>query len=434
MRQGGMIKTPINLQELRKKIYAKAKADSQWKFWGLYVHICKLETLKMAYKQAKSNKGVAGIDGITFKMIEAEDADNYLQAIQKDLINGNYKPSKAKQVEIPKADGKGTRKLNIPTIRDRIVEGAVKLMIEPIFESDSQDGSYGYRPQRKASEAVEKVAKAILSGKSKVIDLDMKSYFDTVRHDILLRKIATRIQDNQVLHLIKVLLKASGKRGLKQGGVLSPVLSNLYLNDVDKMREKAKEVTKTNGYSNVDYVRWADDLIVLVDGHSRHSQLQKAVEKRLKEELSKLDLTINEEKSNIIDLSKPKSYVEFLGFQFRKMVTRKGKQGVLRLPKTTARIKLQRKLKTIFKAKRSRPTEEVINEINPILRGWVNYFRIGNAGHCFQKLEQWVQRKLRRHIMKASKRQGYGWKRWTQKELYRNTGIYHDYHVKYTSD
>lgn len=196
-----MIKTPITLQDLRRKIYIKAKAEKQHRFWGLYVHICKLDTLREAYQSARRNNGAPGKDGVTFEMIEERGLTDYLEDIQKDLLNENYKPTRAKQVEIPKANGTGIRVLKIPTIRERIVEGAVKLILEPIFESDFQEGSYGYRPKRKASEAIAKVSKAIISKKTKVINIDIKSYFDTVRHDILLGKIAARVQDKQVLHL-----------------------------------------------------------------------------------------------------------------------------------------------------------------------------------------------------------------------------------------
>lgn len=428
---GAMTKTPISLQDLRRKIYIKAKAEEPHRFWGLYVHICKLETLEEAYQLARRNRGAPGIDGVTFDMIAKSGLTDYLRDIQSELMNEDYKPMPAKQVEIPKADGKGMRTLKIPTIRDRIVEGAVKLILEPIFEADFQEGSYGYRPKRKASEAIAKVSQAIVRKKTQVINIDMRSYFDTVRHDLLLGKIAKRVQDTQVLHLIKLLLKAGGKRGLRQGGVLSPVLSNLFLNEVDKMLEKAKEVTTIRGFYNLEYVRWADDLIVLVDEFRKYEWLKVAVEKRLREELSKLALTINEEKSSVIDLRKAGETIQFLGFEFRRVTTMSGKIGVLTTPKAEARINLQRKLKKIFKAKRGKSIQEVVDTINPILRGWVNYFRIGNSTRCFQKLEDWIQKKIRRHLYKQKQKRGFGWKRWSKEQLYSKTGIFHDYRIRY---
>ena len=428
-----MTKAPDNLQELRRKIYVKAKAETQWKFWGLYVHICKLETLQESYRLAKSNKGAPGIDGVTFEDIEKIGVKRYLQEIQTELIKREYKPERAKEVKIPKPDGKSMRILKIPTIRDRVVEGAVKLILEPIFEADFQDGSYGYRPKRKAADAVKRISEAIVSQKSRVIDFDLRAYFDTVRHDILLRKIAARIQDSEVLHLIKLILKAGGKRGLRQGGVLSPVLSNLYLNTVDCMLERAKEVTKTNGRYNLEYARWADDLVILVDGLRKHAKLLKTVEIRLREELVKLDLIGHEDKSKITDMNNHDNSFTFLGFEFRQRKTANGKNGARKTPKKKAVNNLRAKLKEIFKVKRGRPIAEVVTVINPILRGWANYFRIGNSSRCFKNIEDWVQKKIRRHLYKARQRTGFGWKRWSREELYRNTGIFHEYQIRYAT-
>ena len=218
-----MIKTPIRLQDLRKRIYIKAKAEKHWRFWGLFVHVCKMETLREAYRTAKRNKGAPGIDGVTFQAIEEAGLEEYLQKLRDELVSGTYRPMRNRQKKIPKGNGR-YRTLGIPTIRDRVVQGAVKLILEPIFGADFQDGSYGYRPKRTAHEAVQRVARAVVEQKTRVLDLDLKAYFDTVRHDILLRKVAARVQDGQVLRLLKLILKASGKRGVPQGGVISPFL------------------------------------------------------------------------------------------------------------------------------------------------------------------------------------------------------------------
>src|SRR5262244_3670765 len=218
--RGGMIKTPIDLQDLRRKIYAKAKADTAWRFWGLYVHVCKMETLREAYLLAKKNNGAPGIDGVTFEAIEESGVEAFLQQIQDELAAHRYRPLRNRRKEIPKGDGK-VRVLGIPAIRDRVVQGALKLILEPIFEADFQPGSYGYRPRRKAHEAVARVTKAIVANKTLVIDVDVAAYFDNVRHDLLLGKVARRVQDAEILHLLKLALKASGKRGVPQGGVLS---------------------------------------------------------------------------------------------------------------------------------------------------------------------------------------------------------------------
>jgi RNA-directed DNA polymerase len=244
-----MTTAPISLQDLRRRIYRKAKAEPAWRFWGLYVHVCKLETLREAYRLAKQNNGAPGNDGVTFEAIEAEGVEAFLQPLRDELRTQTYRPQRLRHVEIPKASGRGVRVLSIPTIRDRVVQGALKLILEPIFEADFQPGSYGYRPKRSAHEAVQRVAKALVLHKTRVLDIDLHAYFDNIRHGQVLAKVARRVNDAAVLHLLKLLLKASGKKGVAQGGVLSPLLSNLYLNEVDRMLERAKEVTRQGQYT-----------------------------------------------------------------------------------------------------------------------------------------------------------------------------------------
>ena len=224
-----MTKASIDLQDLRRRIYVKAKAEPSWRFWGLYVHVCKMETLREAYEMAKKNDGAPGIDGVTFAAIEAQGVEALLEQIRDELVERSYEPLQARRQEIPKDGGK-VRVLSIPAIRDRVVQGALKLILEPIFEADFQPGSFGYRPKKTAHDAVQRVAEAIVRRKTRVLDFDLRSYFDNIRHDRLLEKVAKRIDDGDILHLLKVILKASGKTGVPQGGVISPLLSNLYLN------------------------------------------------------------------------------------------------------------------------------------------------------------------------------------------------------------
>jgi RNA-directed DNA polymerase len=295
--KGEMINTPVSLQDLRKSLYVKAKAEPTWRFWGLYVHVCKMETLREAYQMAKSNDGAPGIDGVTFEAIEESGAESFLTQIRDELVTHKYRPMRARKKEIPKDGGKKVRVLSIPAIRDRVVQGAMKLILEPIFEADFQPGSYGYRPKRTAHQAVERVAKAIVEEKTRIIDLDLRAYFDNVQHYLLLEKVAKRIQDGEVMHLLKMILKASGKKGVPQGGVISPVLSNLYLTEVDRMLEKAIETTRYGKYTVVQYARFADDMVVLINAHPRHDWVVRGVERRLREEFAKLRVEINEDKS-----------------------------------------------------------------------------------------------------------------------------------------
>ena len=316
-----MTKAPISLQDLRRSLYRKAKAELAHRFWGLYVHVCKRETLHEAYQMAKKNNGAPGIDGVTFAAIEESGVKSFLQQIQAELVSNTYRPMPVRKKEIPKDGGNKVRVLSIPTIRDRVVQGALKLILEPIFEADFQPGSYGYRPKRRAREAVYRVAQAIDQSKTRVIDLDLRAYFDNVQHSLLLEKVARRVQDDAVMRLLKMILKATGKKGVPQGGVISPLLSNLYLNEVDRMLEKAIATTRNGKYTRVQYARFADDLVVLIDSHPRHGWLLQAVEKRIREEMAKLRVEINEEKSQSVDVAKGGSF-SFLGFEYRRILGR----------------------------------------------------------------------------------------------------------------
>ena len=424
-----MTKAPIELQDLRRRIYVKAKAEPSWRFWGLYVHVCKMETLREAYRLAKKNNGAPGIDGGTFEAIEAQGVERFIEQLRKELITRTYRPLRVRKVGIPK-EGGDIRTISIPAIRDRVVQGALKLILEPVFEADFQPGSFGYRPKRTPQDAIRRVSHAIIQGKTEVIDLDLRSYFDTVRHSIVLEKVARRVSDDDVLHLLKRILRASGKQGVPQGGVISPLLSNLYLNEVDRMLERAKEVTRQGRWTAIEYARFADDLVILVDSHPRHRWLQGAVEKRLREELTKLQVEVNEEKSRRVDLTRGESF-GFLGFEFRRVRSRAGKWMPLKVPQLKKRTALLRELKTWFRRYRSQPVRALIEKINPILRGWVNYFSFGHSSRCFSFIRNWVEQKIRRHLARARLRQGFGWRRWSRRWLYESLGLFDDYRVTY---
>jgi len=427
--KGEMTKTPSSLQDLRRSLYVKAKAEPTWRFWGLYVHVCKMETLQEAYWMARSNDGAPGIDGVTFEAIEEGGRESFLKQIQDELVQHTYQPMRVRKKEIPKDGGNQVRVLSIPSIRDRVVQGALKLILEPIFEADFQSGSYGYRPKQTAQEAVLRVDKAIMEGKTRVIDLDLRAYFDNVQHYLLLAKVARRVQDAMVMKLLNLILKSTGKKGVPQGGVVSPLLSNVYLNEVDRMLEKAIATTRRGKYTHVQYARFADDMVILLDSHPRNDWLMRAVDKRLREELARLRVEINEDKSRTIDLTKGGSFA-FLGFEYRLVLGRNQKMRPQFVPKMKKRTALFAKLREVFRQHVSQPVGEVIEEINPILRGWMNYFRIGHSSRCFSKIRDWVEMKIRRHLMRSRLRKGKGWKRWSSEWIYGMLGLYNDYRMR----
>jgi RNA-directed DNA polymerase len=276
---------------------------------------------------------------------------------------------------------------------------------------------------------VKRVAQAIVEYKTRIIDIDLRTYFDNVKHHILLDKVARRVQDAAVMCLLKMMLTVTGKQGVPQGGVISPLLSNLYLTEVDRMLERAKENTRCGRYTYVEYARFADDLVILIDAYRRHVWLLKAVEKRLREELAKLQVEINEEKSRIVDLAKGEKFA-FLGFEFRRTLSNNGVWRPQYMPRLKKRTALLEKLREIFRRFISQPVERVIELINPVLRGWVNYFAVGHSSRCFSFVKDWVEKKVRRHLMRARKRKGFGWQRWSRRWLYDELGLYNHYRVR----
>jgi RNA-directed DNA polymerase len=424
-----MTKPPISLQDLRRSLYVKAKAEPSWRFWGLYVHVCKMETLWEAYQMARSNRGAPGIDGVTFEAIEESGSESFLVQIRDELVANTYRPMQARKKEIPKDGGKKVRVLSIPAIRDRVVQGALKLILEPIFEADFQSGSFGYRPKRTAHEAVARVARAIVEEKTRIIDLDLAAYFDNVQHSLLLEKVARRVQDDAVMHLLKMILKATGKKGVPQGGVISPLLSNLYLNEVDRMLEKAVDTTRRGKSTSVQYARFADDMVILIDAERWSDWLVKAIDRRLREEFARLRVEINEDKSRMVDLKNGESFT-FLGFEYRRVLSLQRKWRPNYAPKLKKRTALFEKLRAVFRQHVSWPVEIVIAKINPILRGWVNYFRIGHSSICFGVVKRWVEEKVRRHLMRARGRRGFGWTRWSSEWLYDRLGLFNNYQLR----
>src|SRR6266581_667241 len=317
-----MTKAPISLQELRRRIYRKAKSDKTHRFWGLFVHVTKIETLEEAYRIAKSNGGAAGVDGQKFEHIESVGRPAFLAAVREDLITGRYKPMPNRRVEIPKGNGK-VRTLQIPCIRDRVVQGALKLILEAVFEADFCPNSYGFRPKRSPHGALAEVRRSVMRRMSTVIDVDLSRYFDTIRHSVLLDKIAKRVQDSQVLHLVKQIVKAGGKIGVPKGGPFSPLAANIYLNETDWAFDAIRRKTAQGSYEAVNYHRFADDVVITVDGHhSKRGWAERAFQ-RLQEQLAPIGIELNKEKTKMVDLMKGDAF-GFLGFDLRRVRKNKG--------------------------------------------------------------------------------------------------------------
>jgi RNA-directed DNA polymerase len=431
-----MITTSVGVQELRKRIGEKAKSDPHHRFWGLYTHVYKLDVLGEAYRLAKKNRGAPGVDGVTFEQIEAEGLEEFLKALSQELQTKTYRPLPCRQATIPKEGGK-LRGLKIPAIRDRVVQGAVRLILEPIFEEDFQPGSFGYRPHRTAHQALERVRTGLNKHLHQVIDLDLESYFDTVRHDLLLSKLAKRVRDRDLLWLSKLMLKSGGKRGLPQGSVIGPLWSNVFLNDVDRMLERAQVVTRQGPYETVRYTRFADDLVVLISSHPRAIHWAKVVEQRLREEFEKLELAVNEEKSRVVDIRTGKA-IDFLGYTFRWVPTRKDprKKMALCRPQKKRRTRFLRELSSVLRRHLHVPVEDVVQQVvNPRVRGWVNYFRWGHASQDLKFVRWQVDTKVRRFAsrQRPKRRGGRRWTTWSVQEIYGEWGLFSDYRVTWCS-
>src|SRR4030067_3733990 len=297
-RRGGgeMTKTPIHPQDLRRRIYRKAKSDASHRFWGIFAQVARMEVVGEAYRQAKRNGGAAGIDGVTFEEIESSGVDTFLAVLREELLSGRYKPLANRPVEIPKGNGK-TRTLQIPCIRDRVVQGALKFILEAIFEADFCPNSYGFRPKRSPHRALAEVRSSILRRMNMVIDVDLSKYFDTIRHDILLGKIAKRVQDPQVMHLVKLILKTGGRIGVPQGGTFRSLAANIYLNEVDWYFDGIRRKTAEGEYEAVNYHRFADDIVITVSGHHTKRGWAERALQRLREKIEPLGVALNSEKT-----------------------------------------------------------------------------------------------------------------------------------------
>ena len=425
-----MTKAPIGLQDLRRRIYCKAKSDKAHRFWGIFVHVAKIETLEEAYRRSKRNGGAPGIDGQSFADVEAKGLKEFLEEIRKDLLEGSYKPQPNRRVDIPKGNGK-VRTLKIPCIRDRVVQGALKLILEAIFEADFCPNSYGYRPKRSPHQALAEVRRSLMRRMSTVIDVDLSSYFDTIQHTKLLGLIAKRVQDPRVLRLVKQIIRATGKVGVPQGGPFSPLAANIYLNEVDWAFDGIRRLTAQGPYEAVNYHRFSDDIVITVSGHSSKRGWAERAMERLKEELEPFGVRLNPDKTRIVNILRGESF-GFLGFDFRRVTKKRGNgHFILMTPKKKARKSVKARIRDIIRNSGATPAKEVMSKINYVLTGWVNYFRVGNSNRAFSEVRDYVEMKVRTLLTRRKRRQkrSIGWRRWSNEYLYGVLGLYWDWKI-----
>lgn len=430
-----MLKTPETIRTLQRKLYRKAKHEPACRFHALYDKVYRADILGHAYALVRANRGGAGIDGVSFKDIEAgEGATAFLAELKEALGNKTYKPDPIKRVMIPKSDG-SQRPLGIPTIRDRVAQMAVKLVVEPIFEADFCKTSYGFRPRKSAHDAVDDVAYGLSIGYTEVIDADLSKYFDTIPHSKLMAVVAERICDGALLHLIRMWLKApvmevdkdgtkrnigggkGNRKGTPQGGVVSPLLSNLYLHMLDRIWERRNLPQRLGAR----VVRYADDIVVLCrKGKTGEAA---AVLRRI---LEVLELSLNEAKTKTLNAYEDK--FDFLGFTIWMCRSRKtGSYYPHVQPSKKAEQKIKDRITELTKRNRTiKPLEWVVNEVNATVRGWVGYFHFRNCSQPMGRVRNHLEQRMVTHLRKRHKVRDRktGCVKFPNRSLYEEYGLY----------
>jgi len=407
-------KDKAKVKRLRMVLGDKAKREPKFRFYSLYGHIQRRDVLYMAWIKVKSNKGSPGIDGITIKSLDSpERIEALIQEIQRELKEETYRPQPVKRVYIPKSNGK-LRPLGIPTVKDRIIQMATLLVLEPIFEADFLDCSHGFRPERSAEGALNQISKAIRSGRNSIYDADLESYFDTIPHDKLLSCVKMRIVDRKVLKLIKLWLKSPvteydkdkrkwkqkppSNKGTPQGGVISPLLANLYLHWFDKVFHASDGPGE---WARAHIIRYADDFVIMARYISE--DIKSWVEEKIE---SWMGLTINKDKTKVIDLTKEES-LEFLGFSFRWAKDLYGREKrYLEMAPSKGAIGREKEVlrEKINTSKSHIPLPTLISQVNKQIVGWAGYFKKGYHRKACRTVNYFVRQRLRFHLKRRSQR------------------------------
>ncbi|MCK5030945.1 MAG: group II intron reverse transcriptase/maturase [Thermoplasmatales archaeon] len=409
------IKDVDKAQELYKKLYLAAKKSKTRRFHALYDKVYRVDILDKAWKQVKENGGVEGVDNVTIQDIQGKGEEQVIAKMQQTLKEGRYRPRKVKRVYIPKSDGR-ERPLGIPTVRDRIVQTATKQVIEPIFEADFLDCSYGFRPNHCAHDALEEIRRTMNAGFRVVLDADIKGFFDSIDHVKLLEFVHQRINDGRILKLIRKWLRCGVLEcgvaketimGTPQGGVISPLLANIYLHEFDKFWKRQNMVTGK-------LVRYADDFVILF----RTIEDAEIGLLLVKAKLKDLGLELNEEKTKIVDTSGGEQGFDFLGFHHRRIESGKYKRYyTYKWPSDKSMKGVRTAVRNVLgkRATLNQNIGDVVKTLNPILRGWMNYFRYGNSERKFRLIDSYVQERLALWWSKKHQKSG---RRWTNDSTY----------------